>query len=93
MKLYFANVIKNPSGEGFMLDGEHEINMPLDWDGDIEKYLANKYSEYPHSEDLTYYKEYPYSDFLDRNGIYGEEEVFSEFDDGDTWAMTLYYAK
>lgn len=94
-RLYVANVVRDigKKEEAYRLDPVGEKVMGEVWDGDIEKLLRVKNRHYNHPEDIIYYKTYPFESPLDRNGIFGDDELFVEFDDGDLWAMTLYYTK
>lgn len=99
-KLFFANVVPviEPDKFIYKLDCEHELDIGDNWDGDIKSYIGKRDSETVadksyREEYIKYYKEYPLTTPLDRNGIISDEELFCEFDDGDLWAMTLYYTR
>ena len=97
-KLFCANLVPVIESDSisYKLDGEHEIPIGDDWDGDIEGYIRKRHLEIaPDKSRLDdcnkFYKKYPLTTPLDRNGIQTNDELFCEFDDGDLWSMTLYY--
>lgn len=93
-KLFFANIVRVPDKvNDYQLDCEHEIYVGNNWDGDIRNFVNQKYSFYPHPEDIKFYDKFPYASSLDRKGIASDSELFVEFDDGDLCSITMYYLR
>ena len=77
----------------YRLENAHEEVVGETWNGDLEKFLRNKYSHEKHPEDYSFHKKFPYSSPLDKNGIGGDDEMFVEWDDGDHDALFFYFTK
>lgn len=93
-KLFYANLVTTNGKIGeYQFDCEHEVDVGDDWDGNIRNFLKRKLSFYPHPEDINFYDKLSYNFSIDRQGIVTNNELFVEFDDGDSWSMTLYYTK
>ncbi len=75
------------------LENVNEVLMGEVQDGNLEKLLRNRFSNEKYPEDYSFHKTFPYKSQLNRNGIFGDEEMFVEWDDGDNYALWFYFTK